>query len=280
MALLPAFYSPNYFMGFFDRLSRLLRSNLNDFIGKVEDPVKILDQSMSDMQDDLVKLRQAVAMAISSQKRLQNKFEQSQTQIKSWYERAELALRKGEEDLAKEALLRRKTLQDTSDALTNQLNSQNGHVDKLKRSLLSLESKIAEVKTKKDMLKARAQAAKAKQQLENVVGGMGTNSAMAAFERMEDKVEALEASSEAAAELAGSDLETKFSMLEGGTDIDEELESLRKSLKDGIDKVALPQALNEELEIQNDKSDVEIVEITEVDEELDELKKIIDINKD
>ena len=101
-------------MGFFDRLSRLVRANLNDLVGKAEDPLKILDQSMSDMQDDLVKLRQAVAMAIASQKRLQNQLEQSESQIKSWYERAELALRKTEEDLAREALSRRKSFQDSA----------------------------------------------------------------------------------------------------------------------------------------------------------------------
>ena len=82
-------------MGFFARLSRLLRANLNDLVSKAEDPVKILDQSVADMQADLVKLRQAVAIAISSQKRLRNQAEQSESQVKTWYSRAELALQKG-----------------------------------------------------------------------------------------------------------------------------------------------------------------------------------------
>lgn len=96
-------------MGFFDRLSRLLRANLNDLVSKAEDPVKILDQAVADMQDDLVKLRQAVAMAIASQKRLKNQAEQAESQARTWYERAELALKKNEDDLAREALTRRKT---------------------------------------------------------------------------------------------------------------------------------------------------------------------------
>ena len=213
-------------MGFFDRLSRLIRANLNDLVNKAEDPVKILDQSVADMQSDLVKLRKAVAMAIASQKRLLNQANQSADQAKAWYQRAEVALQKGEEALAREALARRKSFQESSSALTNQLSAQEGQVEMLKRSLLALEGKIAEARTKKDMLKARAQAAKAQEQLQSAVGNIGSNSAMAAFERMEDKVQSLEASSQASAELAGSDLESKFAALEGGDEIDDELSLL------------------------------------------------------
>ena len=197
-------------MGFFDRLSRLLRANLNDLVSKAEDPVKILDQAVSDMQDDLVKLRQAVAMAIASQKRLKNQAEQAESQARTWYERAELALKKNEDDLAREALTRRKTFQETATSLGTQVQTQSAQVETLKKSLVALEGKIAEARTKKDMLKARAQAAQAQQQLQSAVGSMGTNSAMAAFERMEDKVQSLEASSQAAAELAGADLDSQF----------------------------------------------------------------------
>ena len=117
-----------------------------------------------------------MATAIASQKRIQNQAEQADSQAKTWYERAELALKKGEEDLAREALGRRKTCQDTATALNTQLQSQAGQVDQLKKSLVSLESRIAEAKTKKDMLKARAQAAQAQEQLQSAVGSLGTNS--------------------------------------------------------------------------------------------------------
>ena len=166
-------------MGFFDRLSRLLRANVNDLVSKAEDPVKILDQSVADMQEDLVKLRQAVAMAIASQKRLRNQADQAEAQARTWYERAELALKKNEEDLAREALTRRKTFQETSASLAKQVQGQDAQVETLKKSLVALEGKIAEARTKKDMLKARAQAAKAQQQLQSAVGNMGSNSAMA-----------------------------------------------------------------------------------------------------
>ena len=118
-------------MGLFDRLSRLIRANLNAFVSDAEDPIKILDQSVADMQEDLVKLRQAVAMAIASQKRLENQANQAKEQIKNWFTRAELALKKGEDDLAREALSRKKTFQETYESLSTQFQTQNGQVEKL-----------------------------------------------------------------------------------------------------------------------------------------------------
>ena len=256
-------------MGLLDRLSRLVRANLNAFVSDAEDPIKILDQSVADMQEDLVKLRQAVAIAIASQKRLENQANQAKEQIQNWFSRAELALKKGEEDLAREALSRKKTFQETFESLTNQFQSQNGQVEKLKKSLLLLERKIAEARTKKDMLKARAQAAKAQQKIQSAVGDLGGKSAMAAFERMEDKVEALEASGQAALELAGEDLESKFAALEGGDDIEKELETLRSQLKSGVEAIALPPS-------DLDVNEVKTVEIHEVEVELEEMKKSMD----
>ena len=256
-------------MGLFDRLSRLIRANLNAFVSDAEDPIKILDQSVADMQEDLVKLRQAVAMAIASQKRLENQAAQSKEQIENWFLRAELALKKGEDDLAREALSRKKTFQESFESLSAQYQSQNSQVERLKKSLLLLERKIAEARTKKNMLKARAQAAKAQQQIQNAVGDVGSKSAMAAFERMEDKVEALEASSQAALELAGEDIESKFAALEGGDEIEKELETLRRQLKSGVEALALPPS---DLNV----SEVKTVEIQEVEVELEEMKKSID----
>ena len=256
-------------MGLLDRLSRLLRANLNAFVNDAEDPIKILDQSVADMQEDLVKLRQAVAMAIASQKRLENQSSQAKEQIKNWFSRAELALKKGEDDLAKEALSRKKTFQETFESLSTQSQKQNAQVEKLKKGLLLLERKISEARTKKDMLKSRAQAAKAQRKIQDAVGDLGTNSSMDAFKRMEEKVEELEALGEASFELAGQDLESKFAELEGGNDIEKELEVLRSQLKSGVEAIALPPS-------DLDVDEVKTVEIQEVEIELEEMKKSMD----
>lgn len=253
-------------MGFFDRLGRLVRANANAVLSRAEDPVKILDQSVADMQADLVKLRQAVANALASQKRIENQAEQAEGQAATWYERAELALKKGEEDLAREALARRKTCTDTATALRAQLESQAGQVDQLKKSLMQLESKIAEARTKKEMLKARAQAAQAQEQLQSAVGSLGTNSSMAAFEQMEEKVQALEARSQAAAELAGADLESQFAALEGAPEVEDELAALKGRLAGTPVAGSLPAAA----------TPVQPVQVQAVDAELEELRRSID----
>ena len=113
-----------------------------------------------------------------------------------------------------------------------------------------------------------AQAAQAQQQLQSAVGSIGTNSAMAAFERMEEKVEAMEATGQAAAELAGTDLESQFAALEGGNDVDDDLEALRNQLKAGPEAVALPAA-----EVSDQ---VKAVQVEEVDADLEDLKRSID----
>lgn len=255
-------------MGLFDRVSRVVRANLNDMVSKAEDPEKILEQTILDMQEDLVQMRQAVASAIASQKRTQQQYNQSQTESNNWQQRAQLALQKGDETLAREALLRKKTHAETATALKTQLDQQNTMVDTLKRNLIALEGKISEAKTKKDMLKARAGAAKANEQLQRVVGNMSTGSAMAAFDRMEEKVLQMEARSQAAAELAGADLESQFAMLESGNDVDDELAAMKAQLLGGsTEQAQLPGTT------QTQPSDQPK---TEVDDELEALKSKLD----
>lgn len=217
-------------MGLFDRLSRVVRANLNDMVSKAEDPEKILEQAIIEMQEDLVQLRQAVARAIAAQKRTEQQYNKNQAEANNWQKRAQLALTKGDENLAREALMRKKTNADTAATLKQQLDQQTTQVDTLKRNLIALESKISEAKTKKDMLKARAKAAKANEQLQSTIGSLGTGSAMAAFDRMEEKVMELEASSQAAGELGGVGLEQQFAQLEAGSGVDDELEAMKAQI--------------------------------------------------
>jgi phage shock protein A len=217
-------------MGLFDRISRLMRANVNDMVSKAEDPEKILEQAVIDMQEDLVQLRQAVAGAIATQKRSEQQYNKAVQDEASWQQKAQLALSKGDEALAKEALVRKRSYTDTATALKGQLDSQVGMIDGLKRNLIQLESKISEAKTKKDMLKSRSAAAKAQEQLQGAVGKIGNNGSMAAFERMEEKVLQQEARSQAVAELAGADLESKFAQLSSGSDVDDELEMMKQQM--------------------------------------------------
>jgi phage shock protein A len=227
-------------MGLFDRVSRLLRANVNDMVAKAEDPEKILEQAVMDMQEDLVQLRQAVASSIANQKRTEQQYTKAM-----------------------------------AGSLKAQLDGQAGMVDTMKKSLMQLEGKISEAKTKKDMLKSRAQAAKAQEQLQGAVGRIGTNSAMAAFERMEEKVLVQEARSQAAAELTGADLESKFAALSAGSDVDDELEAMKQQMLGGSKSTA---ALPEGTASPKAATPVDTVKapMSVEDAELEALRKQID----
>ncbi|ERN40097.1 phage shock protein A (IM30), suppresses sigma54-dependent transcription [Rubidibacter lacunae KORDI 51-2] len=230
-------------MGLFDRLGRVVRANLNDLVSQAEDPEKILEQAVIDMGEDLVQLRKATAEAIGAQKRTQQQYEQNQSEAAKWHQRAQLALTKGDENLAREALQRKKTAIDAANMLKQQLDQQSSTVDGMRRNLIALEGKISEAKTKKNMYKARLKAAEANKRLQAEVGTMGTGSALAAFERMEERVLSIEAESQAAQELGGMGIEQQFAQLEAGSDVDDELSALKAQMLGGAEPAgALPQA--------------------------------------
>ncbi len=215
-------------MGLFDRIMRVIRANLNSVVTQAEDPEKILEQAVLDMQEDLIQLRQAVAQAIATQKRTERQCSQAQSTADEWYRRAQLALQKGEDDLAREALTRRKTYQETATTLGEQLGHQSVIVTKLKQNMLALESKISEARTRKDLYVARARSAKASQQINEMVGRLGTGTT--AFERMEEKVLQLEAQSEAMTELQGDELTKRFAALESGESVEDELAAMKAQM--------------------------------------------------
>ncbi|MBD2243017.1 PspA/IM30 family protein [Nostoc sp. FACHB-892] len=256
-------------MGLFDRIKRVVSSNLNDLVNKAEDPEKMLEQAILEMQEDLVQLRQGVAQAIAAQKRSEKQYNDAQNEINKWQRNAQLALQKGDENLARQALERKKTYTDTSAALKASLDTQSTQVETLKRNLIQLESKISEAKTKKEMLKARITTAKAQEQLQGMVRGMNTSSAMSAFERMEEKVLMQESRAQALGELAGADLETQFAQLEGGSDVDDELAALKAQMLPPATPVTQAQ-LPPQQETTAPKSN-EVV-----DAELDSLRKQLD----
>ncbi len=227
-------------MGLFDRLWRVIRANINSLVGAAEDPEKILEQAVMDMQSDLIQLRQAVAGAIAAQKRTERQYSQAESTASEWYQRAQLALQKGEENLAREALTRKKSYQETATAMKASLGQQNAVVTQLKDNMRSLESKIFEAKSKKDMYIARARSAASSERLQEMMGNLSTGSALSAFERMEEKVMQLEARSEAIAELGTNDLENKFLSLEGAGDVDAELAAMKAQMLPGNNTPKLP----------------------------------------
>jgi phage shock protein A len=220
-------------MGLFERVARAFRANVNSWVQTQEDPEKILEQAVMEMQDNLVQLRQAVAQAIATQKRSERQAAQAQSTADEWYRRAQLALQQNNEILAREALTKRRAYQETATALLNQIEQQKSVVAKLKKDIQTVEPKVAEAKAKKDIYIARARSAEASTRLQEMLGGVSTTSSLSAFERMEEKVMQLEAQSEAITKLDGDDLEKKFASLEQGGTIDTELAALKAKMLAG-----------------------------------------------
>ncbi len=218
-------------MSLFDRLGRVIKGNLNDLISKAEEPEKILEQAVLEMQDNAVKMRQALATAIATQKKTEQQYKKNQQQADTWQKRAQLAISKGDENLAREALIRKKSFTEACNTLDIQLQQQIEVVNNLKRDARTLEGKIIEAKSKKDMLKARANAARAQKESRDIISGIDSSSAISAFERMEDKVMQLEAESQVAARLEGGvSVDEQFRQLEAGQDIEDELATLKAQL--------------------------------------------------
>lgn len=212
-------------MGLFERIMGVIRSLINSLISQAEDPEKILEQAVMDMQTDLISVRQAVAQAIATQKQTEREYERIKSTADEWYRRAQLALQKGDENLAKEALIRRQSYQQTANSLKKQIDSQQEIVSKLKNNMRVLESKIDEAKRKKDIYIARARSAQASEKLSEMLGGLTNSGVQSAFERMEEKVMELEAWSA----LDRDDLEKQFFSLEVNN-IDDELAAMKQQM--------------------------------------------------
>uniref|UniRef100_A0A7S4MNL8 PspA/IM30 family protein n=1 Tax=Odontella aurita TaxID=265563 RepID=A0A7S4MNL8_9STRA len=222
-------------MNMFDRFARVAKGSINDVLKKVEDPEKIMTQAIEDMQSDLVKIRQSYAEITATQRRLLKQKEQADALAEDWYARAQLALQKGNEGLAREALERRQQNVDTASDVQNQIDAQGSSIDQLYEGMQTLEAKILESKSKKEQMVARARTAQSTQKVNDMLSGVTGSTSMDAFQRMEEKVEALEAAAEVSAEmgaasgnmLPGSSIEKEFRMLEAGSAVDDELKKMK-----------------------------------------------------
>jgi phage shock protein A len=231
-------------MNIFDRFFRVLRANVNKAVSSMEDPEKILDQTVADMQGDVIKVRQAYAEVSAGLKRLERQSEQAATTSAEWKKRAQLALQKGEEGLAREALTRKKAADDSVASLSSQTNVMRANTEKLYSSMQALESKIQEARSKKDEFIARARTAATSQKVNDMLGNVSGSGALEAFERMKTKVEELEVKADVSRDMmiggaADASLEGKFKALESDS-VDDELAKLKSSLGMGNVPFSLP----------------------------------------
>jgi phage shock protein A len=221
-------------MGIFERFSTLIKSNINDLISRAENPEKMLDQLVLDMKSQLAKAKQEAAAAIADEKKLQADAETLRKQAEDWERRAMLAVQEGRDDLAKQALLRYNEALQGATQLHETWLKHKGDTETLKGQLRQLNEKIEEAKRKKNILVARAKRAQAQQRIQETMAGMSDKSAFESFERMAEKIEAIERKALAAAELqqefSGDDLMQQFKQLEYKGSADQQLLELKAKM--------------------------------------------------
>jgi phage shock protein A len=221
-------------MGIFARLATLIKSNLNDLISKSEDPEKMLNQVVIDMANQLIEAKKQVAVSIADEKRLAKQAEQEAANAAEWERRAMLAIKAGDDALAKEALARKKEHEALANTFKDQWQKQKQAVEQLKTALRMLNNKIEEAKRKKNVLIARKKRAEAQKAIQETMSGLNNASAFETFDRMSTKIDQMEAEAEAAGEIheqfTGDSLANKFSQLETTAGAEDDLLALKRKM--------------------------------------------------
>jgi phage shock protein A len=219
-------------MEWLERIGRVVRAQVNHLVQENQDPEKILEDAIYQMEQELINMRKALACAMATYKQGQRQVSLNEQAGKKWYERAQLALDKGNEPLAREALVNRQSYQIQAHEITTQLEQQRQIIDKVKQDLSELERKYNQTRTKKNLYLARLRSATASQKMQEVMANINTTGANNVFEQIEARILELEAHSELMNGMSSDPLEKQFTALEGNQTVDNELANLKaKKLK-------------------------------------------------
>ncbi|HNZ98919.1 PspA/IM30 family protein [Ruminococcus sp.] len=228
-------------MGVFQRLSDLLKSNVNDLIDRAEDPEKMVKQIIIDMQTELTKATQNYGKAKASERLAEKKYLEAQKISSDWEAKAKMALAKGDQELAKQALARKVKADEDLNNYKEMYESISAQTEAIGDQVEVLRAKLEEAKSRQAMLIARSQMADTKKNLAKAAGGFDGNSSMEKFQKMEEKIERKEAEADAFTEIAGNnlaggtgdDLRDSFEKLESDAKVDAELQRLMAEMNGG-----------------------------------------------
>lgn len=214
-------------MGIFDRISRLVRANVNDALDGAEDPEKMLEQLIRDMAVEIRQARGQVASMIAQEKELAADKAEAERQAAEWQRRAQLAVSQNKDDLAREALRRKRDSDENARIYSEQLVAQQQTVSRLKNQLQSLETKHDQMESKRDALVARSRRARAQQQVAETMGNLPTSDSASEFERFERRIRTSEARASASVEMADLDNDDDFAALDRDLGVEDELAALK-----------------------------------------------------
>ncbi len=265
-------------MGLFSRLGTLIRSNINELINKAEDPEKMLNQVLVDMKQQLIEAKKQVAVAIADEKRIKKQWELEAGKAAEWEKKAMLAIRAGDDTLARAALARKADHDEVAGQLKDQWEAQKTSVENLKGALRGLDNKIEEAKRKRNLLVSRQKRAEAQRTINETLSSINSTSAFDTFDRRSDRVTQRAAEAEATSEigaLAESSLESQFKALEASS-VDDQLEALKRKMALTAGKSDDPKAIGSgKPGAASPPADaaVEDLKAAEIDAQLEELKK-------
>ena len=222
-------------MSIFSRFRDIVNSNINDLLDKVEEPEKMIRLMIQEMEDTLVELKSSCAGKMASRAEVSREKEFNEKKLERWEGRARLALEKNREDLAREALLEKKSCLNQIDLLDKDLEHFEKLIDECKSNILQLEQKLEEVRQKHKILIQRGRHAAETKQARSAIREASGTGAFMRFNELEKKVERMEAEADLSNIGMGGNtgIEHEFDKLESESEIDDELEALKKSMKKG-----------------------------------------------
>jgi phage shock protein A len=219
-------------MSIFKRIRDISAASINDLIDRAEDPVKMLNQYLRDMEDDIADAEISVAKQIAIEKKFKHQLEESQEMVDKRGEQAMKAMESGNEDLARRALQDKKQHQEKVEDFTTQHGNAKSNADHLRKQLQEMKDEFEKMKNKKDTLVARAESAKAQKNINQAMSGFGKDNGAKGFDRMSEKVLQMEAEAEASADLKNSNrsLDNELDAL-GKDDVEDEMAALRAQME-------------------------------------------------